>query len=215
MVLKYMYIDESGDLGLSASSSKVLVISALLVENSKDLDKIITKMRRHKFRSELEGAIEIKANKSSHEVRRHMILKLNELSGAYNFNMTLLKKRITSDYLKKHRDKLYNFIAGKLATNINLYGCDLEIRIDKSKGKQFLRDDFNHYFKENLREDSEIGKVAIHRSYSHSFSGLQFADLLAWSVFQKEERDNSEYVDMFEFGSKFYTFPTRNEDLFK
>ena len=215
MVLKYMYIDESGDLGFSKNSSKVLVISALLVEDSKDLDRIIKNMRRNKFSRELRVATEIKANNSSPDLRKHMIHKLNRLPGAANFNITFIKKHLTSEYLLNHKDKLYNFVAGKLAVNINLYDCDLEIRIDKSKGKQLLRDDFNQYFEQLLRKDSDIGRLNIHHSYSHSFSGLQFADLLAWSVYQKEERDNPEYVNLFGFESKFYDFPVKYERLFK
>lgn len=38
--------------------------------------------------------------------------------------------------------------------------------------------------------------IEIHHSYSHSWSGLQFADILAWSAFQKVEHGNSEYIDM-------------------
>lgn len=209
VALKYLYIDESGDLGFSVRSSKVLVISALLVDDCKVLDRIIKNMRRNKFKRELKGAMEIKANKSSPQLRKHMISRLNDHSGNLSFHTTLLKNKLRSDYLIKHKDKLYNFIAGKLAANINLYGCDLEIRIDKSKGKQLLRDDFNQYFAKYLKSNSKIGNLMIHHSLSHSFSGLQFADLLAWSVFQKEERDNCEYVDLFEFESQFYTFPRR------
>ena len=63
--------------------------------------------------------------------------------------------------------------------------------------------------------DSTTGKLDFHHSYSHSFSGLQFADFLAWSVFQKEERNNSDYVNLFGFESEFHDFPIRNETLFK
>ncbi len=211
VVLKYMYIDESGDLGFSSSSSNVLVISALLVDDKSLLDRIIKNMRRNKFRKELKSAMEIKANKSSPDLRKYMIAKLSETPGTVTFHTTLLKKLLTSGYLIDHKEKLYNFIAGKLATNINLYECDLEIRIDKSKGKQLLRDDFNQYFERHLRDNSDIGKVMIHHSLSHSFSGLQFADLLAWSVYQKEERNITEYVELFRFNSEFYTFPIRHE----
>ena len=38
---EYIYIDESGDLGLSERSSKVLVISALITDDPKKLDRVI------------------------------------------------------------------------------------------------------------------------------------------------------------------------------
>ena len=51
MMSKYMYIDESGDLGIKGS--KYLVLSALLVDKPEYLDRIIKNMRRNKFKKQL------------------------------------------------------------------------------------------------------------------------------------------------------------------
>ncbi|MBU4201958.1 MAG: DUF3800 domain-containing protein [Candidatus Altiarchaeota archaeon] len=91
-----------------------------------------------------------------------------------------------------------------MAKNIILENIDVEIRIDKSKGKQLLREDFNQYFLKNLSEKSDHRKAIIHHSYSHSFSGLQFADVLAWACFQKFEHNNSEYIDLIELEQEVY-----------
>ena len=128
-----MYIDESGDLGMNGS--KYLVLSALLVDNPLDLDRIIKNMRRNKFRKQLKKAHEIKANKSSDEIRRYMLDKLNEVKNATIFYIVLEKKKIFSAFLKNNTDKLYNYVAGKLGRYIILENIDVEIRIDKSKGK--------------------------------------------------------------------------------
>ena len=53
MKFKYMYIDESGDLGTKQGSSKFLVLSALVVDDPRELDRIIKNMRRNKFKKEL------------------------------------------------------------------------------------------------------------------------------------------------------------------
>lgn len=194
-----MYIDESGDLG--SKGSKYMVLAALLVDNPKDLDRIIKKMRRHKFKKELRKAVEIKANKSSDEVRRYMLVKLNEVKSARIFYVVLEKRKVFSEYLRNNKHKLYNYVAGKLARQIDIANIDVEIRIDKSKGKQMLQEDFNQYFKRNLRGKR---KVTIYHSYSHSWSGLQFADVLAWACFQKFEHNNSEYVDLITLEQEVY-----------
>ncbi len=194
MALKHMYIDESGDLGIRGS--KYLVLSALLVDEPKDLDRIVKNMRRNKFWKQLKKACEIKANKSSDEIRRHMLKKLNEVEGTRIFYVVLEKKKIVSEYLKNDKHKLYNYVAGKLARHITLGEADIEIKVDKSKGKHLLREDFNMHFLRNLKENSNTGKIIIEHSYSHSWSGLQFADMLAWACFQKFEHNNSEYVDL-------------------
>lgn len=199
---KYMYIDESGDLGMNGS--KYLVLSALLVDNPLDLDRIIKNMRRNKFRKQLKKAHEIKANKSSDEIRRYMLDKLNEVKNATIFYIVLEKKKIFSAFLKNNTDKLYNYVAGKLGRYIILENIDVKIRIDKSKGKQLLRDDFDKYFLRNLKENSRCGKITISHSYSHSWSGIQFADILAWACFQKFENNNSEYIDLINLEQQVY-----------
>lgn len=187
-----MYVDESGDLG---SQSTYLILSALLVDTPADLDRIIKNMRRNKFRKQLRKANEIKANKSSSRLIKHMIRELNGLSYTAYF-MILEKNQVYSEYLNTDKHKLYNFVAGKLAKNIVLEDIDVEVRVDKSKGKQLLREDFNTYFERYLRERSSIRTISIHHSYSHSWSGLQFADILAWSMFQRFEHGNKSYIDL-------------------
>ena len=199
---KYMYIDESGDLGMNGS--KYLVLSALLVDNPSDLDRIIKNMRRNKFRKQLRKAHEIKANKSSDEIIQYMLNKLNDVKNATIFYIVLEKKKIFSAFLKNNKDKLYNYVAGKLGRYIILENIDVEIRIDKSKGKQLLRDDFDRYFLRNLKENSRCGKITISHSYSHSWSGIQFADILAWACFQKFENNNSEYIDLINLEQQVY-----------
>lgn len=188
----YMFIDESGDLG---SQSKHLIFSALLVKDELPLKRIIKNMRRNKFKKELKKANEIKGNKSSPELVKYMIKKLNEIEGAKVFYITLEKDKCHSIYLNDHKHKLYNYVAGWLAQNIILEECDILVRIDKSKTKQVLRDDFNKYFEPRLKENCFLNKVEIHHSTSHSWDGLQFADILAWAAFQKVEHGNDEFID--------------------
>lgn len=201
-MFKYLYLDESGDCG--EKGSKYLILAALIVDDPAPLDRIIKNMRRNKYRKELKKAYEIKANKSSKGLIRHMLLKLNELQNTKIIYIVLEKKKIFSAYLKNDSHKLYNYVAGKLAQNIILDELDVEIRIDKSKGKQLLRDDFNQYFLMKLNEKSSIRRITIQHNYSHSWSGLQFADILSWSCFQKFEHNNIEYIDLITLEQEVY-----------
>src|SRR3972149_12304319 len=151
-MLRHMYIDESGDLG--EKGSQYMVLAALFVDEPRSLDRIIKNMRRNKFKKELKKAIEIKADKSSDPVIKNMLQKLNDVEGARVFYIVLEKKKIFSDFLKNDKHKLYNYVAGKLARNIILNNVDINIKIDKSKGKQMLREDFNAYFMKCLTEKS-------------------------------------------------------------
>lgn len=188
-----MYIDESGDLGFSKNSCRYFIISALIIDNPDEPERLIKNIRRNKFRKELKNVNELKANNSSNELRNYVLNKINEFSGAKISHIILDKKEVKSIYLKENKDKLYNFVAGKLAKNILMSDTDLEIIIDKSKGKLFLINDFDKYFKQKLFEKNNGLKCNIKHSYSHNFAGIQMADFIAWSVFRKYEYKDSSF----------------------
>ena len=197
--MKYVYIDESGDLGFKKGSSRYFIIAALIVDHPKPLNRIIKNMRRNKFKKKLRKAQEIKANKSSRKLIEYMLKKLNEIKGVRTVYVVLDKRKVTSDYLKNKKDKLYNYVAGRLAERITLTDENVEIRIDKSKGKDLLRGDFNAYFSAKLDAVSKSRDrmtVKMEHSYSHCWSGLQFVDVLAWSCFQKYEHRDSSFIDL-------------------
>ncbi len=203
---QYIYIDESGDLGLSERSSKVLIISALITDDPLQLDRIIKNARRYKFNKELRKAKEIKFNKSSNELKEYLIKKLNETTGCQGIHCILDKGMLYSKYLRGNKHKLYNFVAGSLANAIILESDDVEVRIDKSKGKYVLRTDFNHYFESKLRIGSRVGKISISHSHSENFGGIQLADILSGSAFQKFNNANSLYIDMIDLSRFPQTF---------
>jgi len=191
--LKYMFLDESGDPGIRGSD--YLIIAALLVDDAKRLKKIIKNMRRNKFRKELKNASEIKANSSSDAVIKHMINELNNLNNAQIHCVVFEKRRNKELFLKKDMNQLYNHIAGALAKQIEIQDSII-IRIDKSKGKQMLRHEFDEYFLYNLKDGSQMRNIEIYHSYSNSWEGLQFVDIIAWSYFQKYERHDNSYVNL-------------------
>lgn len=188
-----MFIDESGDLG---TQSKYFVFAALTVKDPSLLDRIIKNMRRNKFKKELKNANEIKANSSSPALIKYALTQLNNVTDATVSYIILEKARCYSPFLLSDKHKLYNFAAGRLAEHTILEDADLLVRIDLSKGKQVLRDDFNNYFKMKLNENSTLREIEIYHSLSHAWNGLQFADLLAWSKFQKVEHKNNEFTDV-------------------
>ncbi|MFZ2456540.1 MAG: DUF3800 domain-containing protein [Candidatus Altiarchaeia archaeon] len=132
-----------------------------------------------KKKKQLKKACEIKANKSSPDVINHFLNKLNDVPDARIIYIVLEKKKVFSRYLQENKHKLYNYVAGNLARYLELEDDHLIVRIDKSKGKQMLQEDFNTYFENNLKQNSNVARIEIHHSYSQSWEGLQFADLLS------------------------------------
>lgn len=196
-----MFIDESGDLG---TQSKYFVFAALTVKDPDPLNRIIKNMRRNKFKKELKDASEIKANRSSPALVKYALNQLNAVTDAAVSYIILEKAKCYSPFLLNDKHKLYNFAAGRLAEHTALEDADLLVRIDLSKGKQVLRDDFDNYFAMKLNENSTLHKVEIYHSLSHAWNGLQFADILAWSKFQKVEHKNSEFTDVLKIKKEVY-----------
>jgi len=93
---------------------------------------------------------------------------------------------------KLDKNHIYNFVAGFIAEKLE---CNiLKIRIDKSKAKIRDQNIFNEHFKNRSSCKSE--NFSIFHSYSHKWSGIQFADIFAWSYFQKYEKNNPEFVEL-------------------
>jgi hypothetical protein len=192
---KLVFIDESGDLGLSSQSSSHLIITALIVSDPLPLNRIIKKLRRNSsFKKELKDCSEIKGNKASKALKKYVFSMLNEIENLRVIHIVFEKQKLTDAYLSKDKHKLYNCIAGKIAEYVTSENCDLVIRIDRSKGKQALIDDFNKSLEHKFETVGFCHNLQIHHSNSNAWAGLQLVDVLAWAEFQKICRGNNEYI---------------------
>ncbi len=191
----FAFIDESGDLG--PKGSKYFVITAVWTNNPAFFERLIKNLRRHKFRKQLKNVQELKANKSSPELRQHLLKRFGEIEEARAHSIVLDKTKVTNEELID-KNKIYNYACGHLAASLSAGSKNLVVRIDKSKGKQALRDDFDAYFREKLKENFYNKKVEIYHSWSNSWPGLQIADFVAWATFQKFEHSNDSYMKLIE-----------------
>jgi len=192
---RYVFIDETGDLG--ETGSKYFVITAVWIDDPSPFGRLIKNMRRYKFHKELHKAQEIKANKSSREVIEYVLKKFSEMGSAHAQSIILEKKKVYSKYLKDDKNKLYNFVCGYLS-NIAVESRKLIIRIDKSKGKQALIDDFNSYIQLKFKEAKWARDLEVYHSWSQSWSGLQITDVVSWAVFHKFEFSDDYYFRIIE-----------------
>jgi len=183
----YMFIDESGDMG---QDSDHIVFVAICYKHEHKLRKCITKTRRRFYR-EFKNRSEFHAYEASDEAKFHLIRQINKIEGIYAFIQVLVKKEVHSPYLQQNPHKLYNYVCGRLAEKIELDNLTYEIIVDKSKGKQLLRSDFDNYFSGLLQTSGH----KVYHEDSSAWGGLQIADLVAWSFFRKFERGDSRFVD--------------------
>ncbi|MHB8361031.1 MAG: DUF3800 domain-containing protein [Thermoplasmataceae archaeon] len=184
----HIYIDESGDLGLSGNGSEYLVIAALMLIEPIKLERIVKRMRNGRFKKELKKAKEIKAHSSSRDLLKYMIEKLNEIPEVYISLVILKKTKLYSRYLRGDRNKLYNYIAGFIPDQLPIENKNLRIHIDRSKRSRALREDFDGYIINKIRQKTK-GSITIEHNDSAQYAGIQFADVVA-NIFLKEYEYN-------------------------
>ncbi|MDD9953309.1 MAG: DUF3800 domain-containing protein [Candidatus Woesearchaeota archaeon] len=193
---RYVFIDESGDLG--ERGSDYFVIGAIWTENVTLFERFVKNARRNKFKKVLRGAQELKANKSKKDLRNYVLESIACMDDVHCHAIVLHKKKLYSTYLKNNKHKLYNYVCGVLASTMSVDSKSLVIRIDRSQGKQALQRDFNQYLKKKIKERKWNARIAVHHSWSHGWPGLQMADFVAWSVFQKFENSDDSYFTRIE-----------------
>lgn len=187
--MDYLFIDESGLLG---TKSEYMVIVGLLTKDNKSIEHIIKNMRRNKFRKQLNDVSELKASKDPEEIIEYLLRKLDEKDYkiiAIIFN----KKNIYKFDYQNSFPLLYDIIASEIAKKLEI-NDNLEIYIDRSKKSNEIAD-FNKRFKNNIHNPNNY-KINITHEDSMFLKCLQIVDYVAWSFFQKYERNNSYFINL-------------------
>lgn len=182
------------------ASSRLLITCALVVKDAKKLDYIIKRMRRGKFKDELKSKKEIKGSKCSDALVEHMLEQLNKVDAAIFYSVAD-KRKLTNNFLKTYKPRFYNFVCGFLVDGICKHvdkDSRVSLVVDKSKEAKLMTE-FNHYLKNVFKSQSKSNEIKTDLTITHgdsvNYSGLQFADVVAWCCFQKHERDNPRFMN--------------------
>lgn len=186
--MKYIYIDESGELG---KQSNYFVIGAIIVNDSKILERVINKIRR-KYKKELSKATELKGSKTDNKIIKDLLRKLN--NNEYETFIIIFDKKQGYNLNKYDHNTKYNILATKLANQLNI-NSKTAIFIDKSINKKEEIKQFNKMFLSNLNNIKNYD-VNIKHVNSINYSGVQIIDLIVWSVFQYVEKENKEFISL-------------------
>ena len=200
----FIFGDESGDLGLNGSHYFILSLIKFSNENEyKKLKYLLKKVRRHKFHKILKTQKEIKGYKSCDE----LIFYLLEKSKTINYETCSIvfdKKKPKNKLLLQnyHQDKIYSKMVFRLLKIINITDY-FNLILD-----QFILPSNEEKFKKTLIEKfgETIYKSKIRHSNSEKWKGIQFVDLIAWSCFQRFERNNTEYLEKLKNKHEIYYF---------
>jgi len=185
--------DESGDLGIKGSN--YFILSLIIFSNKNEYKKLkylLKKVRRHKFHKILKTQREIKGYKSSDELVFYLLKKSNEINYKIYTIVFNKKKHSNKVFLENHNQyHIYSQLIFTLLNNINLK-TDFILTLDR-----FISPINDENFKKAMIKELEktVRNSKIHHSNSEKWKGIQFADLIAWSSFQKFERNKTKYLE--------------------
>ena len=203
----YLYLDESGDLGfdfVNKKPSKFFTV-AILAISSHDANRQIIKAVKTTLRRKLNGprhqkriACELKGTGTTLQIKKYFFDRIKNIKfGIYS--ITLNKKKVF-ERLIKNKSRVYNYIARLVLDKIPFEsnnGDRVALILDKSMAKPEIIE-FNTYIRRELETRLPPNvPLDINHWLSHENYGLQAADLFSWGIFQKYERDNSDWLDVF------------------
>lgn len=192
--VKYVYIDESGDLG--KYGSKYFAVAAVLVDQPKILSRIMKRLRERKLKKKLRQLPEIKANNSNRMIREYV---LNQVRVANcDIYAIVVEKSKIFDYLYQVKNKLYNYLCGKLMDHLNVESGKLMITVDKKHTNTLFRADFDNYIKRKRATLPKSSNIEINHAPSYSKNELQVVDFVVWSINRKFNSIDDSYFKIIE-----------------
>ena len=194
----YIFLDESGDLGFSERSSRWFILSIILTNNHRRVEKCVKKIhsglkKKHRKIKELHAY-------HADDITRKRILRL--LAGLDDLQihcLVLNKDKVYTD-LRKQKKYLYNYTANILLDRLHgrkKFKNDEKvfIYIDQRETNKFLKKNFEEYlFNSFVKRGNNGFEVKIRPS--HTEKCLQAADFISWAIFRKYEKSDYEYYEI-------------------
>ncbi|MCK4717624.1 MAG: DUF3800 domain-containing protein [Thermoplasmata archaeon] len=189
---RYVFIDESGDLG--QYGSRFFTMAAVVVTEPKFTSRIIKKLRQRKLKKNIRQLPEIKANNSNRMIREYVLKKVQELDCEI-FSIVVEKESI-QEHLFEVKNQLYSEICGERLEKIDMDSGTLRIVIDKKDTNTLLRKGFDQYL--HKRMDGSGAKITIEHKPSHLSNELQVVDFIAWAIQRKFNTGDCSYYPIIE-----------------
>lgn len=193
-MFKYMYIDESGDLG--EFGSNYFTVAGIIVDNPMILTRIIKKLRHQKLKKKIKELSEIKANNSDKRVREYVLKKVRREN--CDIIAIVVEKKAIMKHLFNVKEKLYNYLCGILMKKIPVEDGKLIVTIDQKYTNTLLKEDFNNYIKKKCCQISDKVSIEIYHKLSQSSNELQVVDFIAWSINRKFNAGDDYYYNLIE-----------------
>lgn len=200
--MAYIYMDESGDLGLDSSGRKTsrhFIVTFLFTTRPRPVGKIAKKVVR--------GFI--KQRKSGHSGVLHAHKELPITRQRTLFAMSQQDISILAIYLDKQRiytklpeekQAIYSYITNILLDRIvtkGLIPIDRPIKLIASRREtnKFFNDNFSRYLEERVVAKHKL-RLSVEIKSPQEDKCLQIVDMASWAIFRKREHDDESYYNL-------------------
>ncbi len=194
--MRYIFLDESGELGFKNSSSKYFVITLLSCDEGElySLRRIMKKVREKIIKKKMKKYPELKGNNSSDKIRFDVLQKFIQTNS--EIFVVILEKSKVYEYLKSKKNKLYNYISNLILNECSLEDSHVCLVVDKSKTNRSLREDFNNYIRKNITQKNNNCVLKIQHENSQKEGCLQVLDFVSWAIFRNYEYGDSRFLEI-------------------
>jgi len=194
----YIFLDESGDLGFSQKSSRWFVLTVVLSENYREIEKNVKRIHRG-LKKKYKKVKELHAYHADVVTKKRMLKLLSATQGLQILCIILNKEKVYID-LQNQKNYLYNYTANILLDRLkNKKICKpdekIMIYIDQRETNKFLKKNFEQYLRNNLLKWKK-NEFEINIKPSHTEKCLQAADFISWAIFRKYERSDYEFYEI-------------------
>ena len=181
--MKYGFLDEAGDVGYLENSSSILLVVILLIDSPQQLRRAVAKIRKG-LGKKLKEIPELRA----YATPRRIVEKL--LRTIAQMDVEIVASVVDKRVIRRPSDPedLYRWACVEAIRECLRRYPALPLCIDKRYTNRTLRDSQNRAIAEGI---ADMGATLfIEHRESERESGLQVADAIAWSLFQKyQHRD--------------------------
>ena len=194
--MKYIFLDESGELGFKEKSSKYFVITLLSCDEGElyALRRIIKKVRQKIIKKKMKRYPELKGNNSSEKIRIEVLQRFGKTNS--EIFVIILDKSKVYEYLRDKKNKLYNYISNLILNECSFDSPSVYLIVDKSKSNRSLRENFDNYVRNKLNRKSQLCNLKIRHENSQNEACLQVLDFVSWAIFRNYEFQESRFMDI-------------------
>ncbi len=195
----FIYIDESGDLGMDCKECTHFVLSAVLIRDpviDQAYQRIPKRIRQKRLKRSMKETAELKFSNSS-ETLRDMFLKSASALDIRIYSL-IIDKRCTKESLQHNLPYLYNYLIKILLESVirdTSKNSSLDIILDRSMCKS-QRINFEGYLKMMFLELFESTSVKIVHESSMLNRGLQVTDYISGAFGHKYNHSSERYTDI-------------------